>query len=94
MAIYFLFAENSELERIFERRVEICMKRLDRLDDPIYNPTSRQMQKNTCIHLNHYGVYAVLTVDTGSVDVMRLANAKSSHVVGLKSPVNPAATTA
>lgn len=92
MAIYFLFAENSELERIFERRVEICMKRLDRLDDPIYNPISRQMQKN--IHLDHYGVYAVLTVDTGSVDVIRLANAKSSHVVGLKSPVNPAATTA
>ena len=43
MAIYFLFAENSELEHICERRVEICIDRLDRLDrsddrldDPIY----------------------------------------------------------
>ena len=61
----------------------VCMyvwKRLDdQLDDSIYtcNPISRQMKK--IYHLMHY---TILTVDTGSVDVMRLANAKSSHAVG------------
>lgn len=77
MAIDLLFAENCELEHIFERRVEICMERSDQVDDSSDIPISCQMH-HLIIDLKH----ATLTVDTGSVDVIRLANANSSHVVG------------
>ena len=53
------------------------MERSDQVDDSSDIPISRQMH-HLIIDLKH----AALTVDTGSVDVIRLANANSSHVVG------------